>query len=88
MNLSTEPPGDSSEQVIKIAHQIKPYLAGKDPRVQSAVLAELLSLWLAGFHIPGDPEETLTLRADLLASHCILVHRLTEVNAKTLGTDQ
>jgi hypothetical protein len=37
-----------ADQVLAIAGEIKPLLAGKDPSVQGAVLAELLSLWLAG----------------------------------------
>jgi hypothetical protein len=56
-------------------------LAHNDPRVQSAALAELLSIWLAGFHIPNDPEATEQLRAELLAEHCALVRELTAVRA-------
>jgi hypothetical protein len=34
-------------QVIEI---IRPFLAGRDPAVQSAILADLLAQWVAGHH--------------------------------------
>jgi hypothetical protein len=77
-----------SNEVLELAAEIKPILAGKDPEVISAVLAELLSLLLAGFVVPGDSEQTISVRSGLLASHCQLVRQLTIVNAKILGTDQ
>jgi hypothetical protein len=76
-----------STETLEIAERIKPLLAGREPVLQSAILAELLSILLAGHWIPGEPEETATLRRTILATHCTLVLELTEVNAKIMGTD-
>jgi hypothetical protein len=75
-----------AQQTLELANRIKPFLAHKPPQIQSAVLAELLSIWLAGHHVQDDPDQTLKLRATLLAEHCQLVRRLVTVNAKMLGT--
>jgi hypothetical protein len=71
---------EEEEEVLKIAALIKPLLAGKEPQVQSAVLAELLSIWLAGHFVEGDAEQTRELRSELLANHCMLVRQLVMVN--------
>jgi hypothetical protein len=71
-----------SEEVLVLADRIKPILANHRPEVQSAVLAELLSIWLAGHFIPGDENETQALREELLTNHCALVRELTKVNAE------
>jgi hypothetical protein len=52
------------------------------------VLAELLSLWLAGHWIPGEVEETREVREEMLGMHVEMVRKLVEVNAKILGTDE
>jgi hypothetical protein len=70
-----------SEEVLALADRIKPILANRRPEVQSAVLAELLSIWLAGHHVAGDEKETQALREELLTNHCALVRKLTKVNA-------
>ena len=46
--------------------QIKPILAGHDPAVQGAVLADLLSIWIAGHHAG---ERTKELHSDLIFQH-------------------
>jgi hypothetical protein len=74
-----------SEEVLRIAALIKPLLGGKEPEVQSAVLAELFSIWLAGHFVEGDPEQTIELRAELLANHCMLVRQLVTVNDRHGG---
>jgi hypothetical protein len=74
-----------SEEVLELAARIKPLLAGKDPLTQSAVLAELLSIWLAGHLVLGNEEQTSELRAQLLAAHCELVLDLTRINARIIG---
>ena len=66
-----------AKQVLGIVEQIKPLLAGREPSVQGAVLAELLALWLAG-HLPSE------LREVLLSAHIEAVRGLTKVNAKIL----
>jgi len=75
-------------EIEEIAEQIKPFLAGYEPMVKSAVLAELLSLLLAGFVVPGERKQTERLRERVLEAHCELVRALTKVNAEMLGTDQ
>jgi hypothetical protein len=78
----------TAQEILELVEKIKPLLAHNDPQVQSAALAELLSIWLASFHVPDDPEATEQLRAELLAAHCALVRELTAVNAKMLWTRQ
>jgi hypothetical protein len=43
--------------------------------VQAAVLADLTATWLRG-HRTDDAEATQTLRAELLALHCIAIRKL------------
>lgn len=75
-------------EVLSVVEQIKPLLAGRPAVMQSAILAELLGLLLAGHYIPGDPEETASVRRAVLDAHCALVWELTEVSADILGTDK
>lgn len=58
-------------EVRKVVNRIKPLLAGRQPEVQGAILADLLSLWLAGHH----PRE---LREQLLTMHIEKVRELIE----------
>jgi hypothetical protein len=74
------------EQVAPIVESIRPLLAGKPPVLQAAVLADLLAIWLAGYHIAGDAAATRKLRAELLADHCAVVRQLAEINARIIGT--
>jgi hypothetical protein len=55
---------------------VYPLLRGRHPAEQGAILAELLSLWLA-----GHPEE---MREDLLTGHVEMVRKLTVANAHIL----
>ncbi len=71
-----------SYNVLALANRIKPILANHRPEVQGAVLAELLSIWLAGHLIPGDEKETQAFREELLTTHCAMVRELTKVNAE------
>jgi hypothetical protein len=74
------------EMVTLVTERIKPLLAGHEPEVQGAVLADLLGLWLAGQQVEGDVEATRTLRARLLELHCEAVRNLCAVNAMIIGT--
>jgi hypothetical protein len=74
------------EEVLAVVDRIKPLLRGQQPELQGAVLAELLSIWLAGHVVRGDAQATQQLRAELLAKHCSVVRQLTEVNAAVMGT--
>jgi hypothetical protein len=49
----------------KVSKVIQPMLKGRSPEVQGAVLADLLSIFLAG-HAPQLREEILTLHIDMV----------------------
>lgn len=44
-------------KALEIVERIKPLMAGHSPQIQGAVLAELLSMWLAGH--PKEMHDTL-----------------------------
>jgi hypothetical protein len=69
-------PAVASLQARAIVLQIKPLLAGIPSEIQGAVLADLLSLWLAGHLAPGNPVETDKFRAFLLDNHIAAVRAL------------
>ncbi len=69
----------SAEEVLEIVERVKPLLGGQPPEVQGAVLAQLLSLWLAGHYQVG-PE----VQERLLAHHIAMVRRLTSVDVEVL----
>ena len=71
------------EQTLELAERIKPILAGHEPYVQSAVLAELLSVWLAGWFVADSKEKTRRLRRELLDRHIKLVWKLVKENDPT-----
>lgn len=59
-------------EIHSLTAAIEPILQGRDPIVQSAVLADLLSLWLAGW-----PRQ---YREQFLAGHIELVRDLTPIS--------
>lgn len=83
-----DPPIDraASAEVIALVALIRPLLAGKDPLVQGAALADLTAIWLAGHHVAGDSAATQTVRAELLARHLEGVAKLVPINAHLIGT--
>jgi hypothetical protein len=68
-----------------LVERIGRILHGRDPAVQSAALADLLAMWLAGHVVPGDPAETDRLRSDLLRDHVRLVADLVRPNAERIN---
>lgn len=76
----------NAEEIPSIVDSIRPLLAGLPPEMQSAILADLLAIWLAGHHVPDDTDATLALRAHLLAEHCQLVRQLVLPNARIIET--
>lgn len=72
------------KEALALAEAIRPLLAGRAPEVQSAALADLLSIWLAGHVVPGDPDKTAELRAEQLEAHLQLVGDLLPVNFMAL----
>jgi len=61
-----------AQQVSELESQIEPLLQGRDPAVQSAVLADLLAIWVSG-HQDKDKRDAV------LKSHIDLVKRLIPV---------
>jgi len=71
-DLNNEPELDSSVLALEtqeLVAQIKPILFGRRSEVQGAALADLVSLWVAGHLIPGDPVETEHFRQFILEQH-------------------
>lgn len=62
-----------------IRDAIRPMLAGRDPSVQGAAMADLLAMWLAG-HAPA-------LREELLDEHLKVVRELIVVNEHLMFGD-
>jgi hypothetical protein len=79
-------PTPTTEEIRAISKRVAEVLAGHPAEVQGAVLADLLAMWLAGHHSPGDEDWTRQWRADLLAMHCSMVRLLVPVNARMIGT--
>jgi hypothetical protein len=78
-NLSDQPELDAEQaslQARAVVQQIRPLLAGLRSESQGAILADLLSLWLAGHLVPGSQEETDELRTLLLDNHIEAVRAL------------
>lgn len=57
---------------------IKPILAGHDPELQGAVLADLVAIWVAG-HRTCEPGKGVALRRELLELHCKHVVELVDL---------
>jgi hypothetical protein len=67
---------------------IKPLLANKNEVIQSAVLADLLALWLAGHYCENAPrQETERMREELLTAHIELVRALLRPNEMMIFGD-
>lgn len=73
--------GAQAHEVSRLVHDIGTMLHGRDPAVQSATLADLLAIWLAGHVNLEDAAETERLRTSLLLAHMALVHDLVKPNA-------
>jgi hypothetical protein len=63
-------------RALKLADRIKPLLAGKGPGVQSAALADLVALWLAGHIDVTGALETDFLREPVLENWLKTVREL------------
>lgn len=72
-----EMPPPDQKLVGEIVERIRPLLAGHHPAVQSAVVADLLAMWLAGHEHD--------IREALLDSHLGLVRELVPVNVAAMG---
>jgi hypothetical protein len=68
------PMSDDAARALSLRYKIMPVLEGQGPDVQGAVLADLLSLWLAGQIVLDDKGEidrvqTLKMREEMLTLH-------------------
>src|SRR5262245_65853923 len=85
MTTTTESPPDPRE-IDRLVEQIMPILAGHHEAIQSGVLADLLSMWLAGHFIEGSAKKTAKLREELLRDDIKLGRRLSlATEAMVLG---
>lgn len=67
-----------ADEVMAGVEAIKPILAGKGPELQSAILADLTSIWLCGIQtVDGDKESILEARRWALKAYMDLVVDLT-----------
>lgn len=76
------------EDFYTLVEGIEPMLAGRDPRLVGAVLADLLSTWLAA-HLVLDNDQiartqTDAMREELIAEHIQLVRKLVPENEKAV----
>lgn len=74
----------TAAEVVRVVERIRPLLAGHQPEVQGAALADLLATWLAGHVVPSDREATEALRERLLAPLLDTVRALVPVNEAML----
>jgi hypothetical protein len=70
----------NSKRASAIVEMIKPMLADQRPDIQSAVLADLLAIWLAG-HAPQ-------VREEVLAIHLKLMRPMIAVNERMIFGEQ
>lgn len=75
--MSEDDPQTQVLMIVELVARIRPLLAGRPPPVQGAVLAELLSIWLAGHH----PAQ---IREPLLQAHLQTVRSLIPVNERSM----
>lgn len=66
-------------EVLETVDRIKPLLTGRPREIQGAILAELLSLWLAGHWQGGDE-----LIERMLTFHVAMVRKLLPTNIRDL----
>lgn len=65
-----------TEEIVRVAKRIHPFLTGRSPDMQGAILADLLATWLAG-HPPW-------MRDEILAMHVDGVRQLVPVNERLM----
>jgi hypothetical protein len=73
-----------AKHVGPIAGRARRVLAGHPAPIQAAVLADLVSIYLAGHMIKDDEAETNALREHLLELHVAYVRELLPINAQVI----
>lgn len=77
---------DHPSVVVELVRRICPILSGHSPDVQSAALADLTAMWLAGMQDIENPDNPalLALREELFKHWCAMVRELVPVNSAML----
>ncbi len=73
-----------SGEAMAVSLRIAPMLRGLHPAVQSAALADLVALHLAGIFILNDPDETAPLRQTMLDFFLESVKNLIPINEEKI----
>jgi hypothetical protein len=71
--------------IIRLSEKVSRLFAGKDPAIVSGTLANLTSIWLAGFVVADDPMHTADVRAEMLEHHLRLITDLLHISARASG---
>jgi len=71
------------EEALAVTERIKANPRQSHPTLQGAVLAELLSIWIAG-HVADTSANSAKLRREMLKMHVEQVRKLIPVNAKII----
>jgi hypothetical protein len=77
--MKRDPLDAAAVEAATVARAIQPLLAGRSPEVQSAVLADLVAMWLAG-HLFLDGADATALREEFLAMFVDAVRKLIPIN--------
>lgn len=80
---------DLADRSAKLVERIKPFLRGQGGAVQSAALADLVSMWLAGHVIMEEVDSaerphTDAVREAVLNDFVALVRKLTPINEQII----
>jgi hypothetical protein len=70
---------DTAIEAAAVARAIQPLLHGRSPEVQSAALADLVSMWLAG-HMYLDGGDSTAMREEFLTIFIDAVRHLVPIN--------
>lgn len=74
------------KRVAELTVQIRQILFGQPTEVQGAVLINLVSIFVAGYEVIGDIEETRRVRAQVLVNHMSVVRAMVPLTAEIIGT--
>lgn len=75
-----------TDEVRMLSNELRPLLAGKNPAVLSAALADCAATYIAGHWVPGDSAATEKLRREALEALVQLVRDLVPACAREIGT--
>jgi hypothetical protein len=73
-----------ADDVVALVTAVRPLFIGTPPEIQGAALADLVSIWLAGHVVRGDPKATKRWREQVLKVHIETVRLLVPINYQAL----